>query len=148
MNNTYLNKERIGQTHSECICSADLSVMLTNKEKATKTQIIEKDGTICNFPGIERCQALCDEIDVDNIRPKVYYSSSFQKCDNGQYLMIWTVRPDGRFWMDSWGFGAEFDGRDVFLSDKAENLFPAMVKFFNLAVLLSEFGHDIAVRKR
>jgi hypothetical protein len=45
-------------------------------------------------------------------------------------------------------FGAEFDGRDVFLSDKAENLFPAMVKFFNLAVLLSEFGHDIAVRKR
>jgi hypothetical protein len=21
--------------------------------------------------------------------------------------MIWTVRPDGRYWMDSWGFGAE-----------------------------------------
>jgi hypothetical protein len=133
MNNTYLNKERIGQTHSECICSADLSVMLTNKEKATKTQIIEKDGTICNFPGIERCQALCDEIDVDNIRPKVYYSSSFQKCDNGQYLMIWTVRPDGRFWMDSWGFGAEdYDWVELYSYIDENGYFTAPFRLYSI----------------
>ena len=44
-------------------------------------------------------------------------------------------------------FGAEFDGRDVYLTDKQENFSNAMVRFFSLAVLLSEFGSHIAVPK-
>ncbi len=44
-------------------------------------------------------------------------------------------------------FGAEFDGRDIYLTDREESLFFALVRFFNLAVLLSEFGHDIALPK-
>ena len=44
-------------------------------------------------------------------------------------------------------FGAEFDGRDLWLTDKKTNFFRAMMNFFNLAVVLSEFGHDIAVPK-
>ena len=44
-------------------------------------------------------------------------------------------------------FGAEFDGRDVYLTDKTENYATALFKFFNLAVLLSQFGHDIALPK-
>ena len=42
-------------------------------------------------------------------------------------------------------FGGEFDGRDFSLTDKTESFFHAMLRFFNMAVLLSEFGHDIAV---
>lgn len=105
--NTYLNTDHIGQIHSECFYNPDFRVILTNADKATRIQIIEQDGTICNFPGIERCQALCAEINIDRIRPVVSYSTAFHKCENGQHLMIWTVRPDGKFWMDSWGFGAE-----------------------------------------
>lgn len=44
-------------------------------------------------------------------------------------------------------FGAEFDGQNVYLTDKSENFYKAVVKFFNLAVLLSEFGQNIALPK-
>lgn len=44
-------------------------------------------------------------------------------------------------------FDAEFDGRDVYLTDKTENFCKAIFKFFNLAVLLSQFGHDIGLPK-
>lgn len=45
-------------------------------------------------------------------------------------------------------FGGEFDGRDVYLTEKSGNCYQAMVKFFNLAVILSELGHDLAVPKK
>lgn len=44
-------------------------------------------------------------------------------------------------------FGAEFDGRDVYLTDKTDNFCMALFRFFNLAVLLSQFGHDIGLPK-
>ncbi len=44
-------------------------------------------------------------------------------------------------------FGAEFDGKNLYLTDKNERFAAAIFKFFNLAVLLSEFGHDIALPK-
>ena len=44
-------------------------------------------------------------------------------------------------------FGAAFDGKDVYLTAKNENIYKAMVRFFNLAVLLSEFGQIIALPK-
>ncbi len=40
-------------------------------------------------------------------------------------------------------FNAEFDGRDVYLTDKTDNFGKALFKFFNLAVLCSEIGHNI-----
>lgn len=42
-------------------------------------------------------------------------------------------------------FGAEFIGKDIYLTDNPANFVKAAFKFFNLAVLLSEFGHDIAL---
>lgn len=104
---THLNKYHIGSTHSEGICAPDLAVILTNTDTGNKAKIIDADGMICNFPGIEPCDALCAEMNVDKIRPVVVYSTTFEKCENGHHKMIWTVRPDGRYWMDSWGFGAE-----------------------------------------
>lgn len=103
----YLTKNRIGPSHSECDYNPDLSVVLVNEETGVRTPILDKDGNFCHFPGITPCDALCAEMDIANIPPRVRYESTFQKCENGQFLMLWTVRPDGRFWMDSWGFGGE-----------------------------------------
>ena len=103
----YLTKEYIGQSHSECIRCADLGVTLVNSGTGEQTQIIGKDGSICNFPGIEACEDLQSELDIDRIPPVVRYSAAFRNCEDGRHLMIWTVRPDGRYWMDSWGFGTE-----------------------------------------
>lgn len=44
-------------------------------------------------------------------------------------------------------FGAEFDGRNIYLTEKTESFHKAVFKFFQLAVLLSEFGHEITAPK-
>lgn len=33
--------------------------------------------------------------------------STFEKLNDGRLIMVWTVRPDGRYGMDFAGFGAE-----------------------------------------
>ena len=44
-------------------------------------------------------------------------------------------------------FGVDFNGKDVFVSDSAEKLVDAIMRFFNLSVLLSEFGGLILLPK-
>lgn len=105
--NVYLNKLYKGRSHSECVTVADDGIFLTNEDLGLRVQIIEPDGSFCHFPGIESCKALDSELSVDRIRREIFYSAAFQPLDGGCHRMIWTVRPDGRFWMDSWGFGAE-----------------------------------------
>lgn len=59
-----------------------------------------------NFPGVEYTDKLNDELGRRTIEPIVKYEAIFEKIYD-KFLMVWTVRPDGRYWMDSWGFGAE-----------------------------------------
>ncbi len=44
-------------------------------------------------------------------------------------------------------FGVGFDGKDIFITDSAENLYIALMRFFNAAVLLSELGNLIDLPK-
>lgn len=44
-------------------------------------------------------------------------------------------------------FGGEFDGKDIYLSAKTKDFQSALFRFFQLAVLVSRFGHDIALPK-
>ena len=44
-------------------------------------------------------------------------------------------------------FGGEFDGKNVYLTEKSKNFQNALFRFFQLAVLISIFGHDIALPK-
>ncbi len=44
-------------------------------------------------------------------------------------------------------FGGDFDGENVYLTEEQENVCTAFYKFFNMAVLLSEYGHTIRVLK-
>lgn len=60
-----------------------------------------------DFPGVEYTDMLKDELGKRKIEPVVKYEALFEKMDNDKFIMVWTVRPDGRYWMDSWGFGAE-----------------------------------------
>ena len=44
-------------------------------------------------------------------------------------------------------FGGEFDGENVYLTERGEKYFSALCRFFNLSVLLSEVGDTIALPK-
>lgn len=103
----YLSKYFISDPHSEYIFKQDFSVLFINEEKKIKKQIVDKDGNIFYFPGVEYTDKLNDELGKRTIEPVVKYEAVFEKIDDSKFIMVWTVRPDGRYWMDSWGFGAE-----------------------------------------
>ena len=105
--NLYLSKYFVGETHSEYIFKVVYSIIFTNEEKDIKKQIVDKDGNILNFPGVEYTDTLNDELGKRKIEPVVKYEAIFEMIDGDKFIMVWTVRPDGRYWMDSWGFGAE-----------------------------------------
>lgn len=102
-----LSKYFVGEPHSEYLFKVNYTVIFTNEEKSINKQIIDKDGNILNFPGVEYTDKLKGELNNRTIEPIVKYAAKFKKIDDNKFLMIWTVRPDGRYWMDSWGFGAE-----------------------------------------
>lgn len=103
----YLNKRFVGKPHSEYLFKVDYTVIFTNEEMNIKKQIVDKDGKILDFPGVEYDDKLNEELGRRTIEPIVKYEAVFEKIDDNKFLMIWTIRPDGRYWMDSFGFGAE-----------------------------------------
>lgn len=103
----YLSKYLVGEPHSEYIFKVDYTVIFTNEEKNINKQIVDTDGNILDFPGVEYTDVLNDELGKRTIEPIVKYKAIFEKIDDNKFIMVWTVRPDGRYWMDSWGFGAE-----------------------------------------
>jgi len=105
--NVYLNKYLVCEPHSEYLFKVDYTVNFTNEIKNIKKQIVDRDGNILDFPGVEYTDALKAELGRRVIEPIVKYEAIFEKLNDGRLIMVWTVRPDGRYWMDSWGFGAE-----------------------------------------
>jgi hypothetical protein len=105
--NVYFSKDFVGEPYSDYIFKVNFTVLFKNKEKNISKQIIDRDGNIIDFPGVEYTDKLKEELESWNIAPVVKYKAKFEKIDEGKFIMVWTVRPDGRYWMDSWGFGAE-----------------------------------------
>lgn len=105
--NVYLNKYFVSEPYSEYLFKVDYTVIFTNEKKNIHKQIIDCDGNILEFPGVEYTDALTEEWGDRSIKPVVKYEAVFEKIDDSRLIMVWTVRPDGRYWMDSWGFGAE-----------------------------------------
>jgi hypothetical protein len=106
-NNVYLSKYLVCEPHSEYLFKVDYTVIFTNEKKHIHKQIIDCDGNILEFPGVEYTEVLTEELGAGSIKPVVRYEAVFEKIDDSRLIMVWTVRPDGRYWMDSWGFGAE-----------------------------------------
>ena len=105
--NVYFSKHIVREPYCEYPFKVDFTVLFINKEKNISKQIIDQDGNVLNFPGVEYTNKLNEELGKGEIEPTVEYEAIFEKIDDGKFIMVWTVRPDGRYWMDSWGFGAE-----------------------------------------
>lgn len=103
----YLNKYSVGRPHCEYLLPLDFTVLLTNEERSIRKELVAADGSIRDFPGVEYSEALTRELGNREISPVVKYEARFERTEDGGFLMVWTVRPDGFYWADSWGFGAE-----------------------------------------
>ena len=123
----YVSKKSVGRPHSEYIFPVELAVRLINEEKGMSRELIGADGEIFDFPGVEYTPRLTAELANREIKPIVKYGAAFEKREDGRHLMVWTVRPDGDYWMDSWGFGGEdYDSVSLYtyLDDEGRYLAP------------------------
>lgn len=103
----YLSKYFVGEPHSEYLFKTDFTILLTNETLHLSKRIVDADGNIADFPGVAYSEQLNEELGHSEIKPLIKYGATFEKVEDERFLMVWTVRPDGRYWMDSWGFGAE-----------------------------------------
>lgn len=128
----YLSQSYFGAGHSESQMRTD-AVIFFNKPAKIEKCIVDGDGNIHNFPGIEPCPELCEEINLETVKPQVRYEASFKKCKDSRYAMLWTVRPDGRYWMDSWGFGAEdYEWVELYTFIDEKGCFTAPFKLYSI----------------
>lgn len=82
------------------------SVFFVNETLDLSRMIVDMEGNIRRFPGVEESEILTEELGRWPITPVARYTVCFE--DAGETIrMIWTVRPDGRFFMDEDGFGDE-----------------------------------------
>ena len=105
--NMLVSQHFIGRPHSEYLLPVNYAVVFTNMDRSIKKEIVCRNGGIYDFPGVEYSELLVRELGDQELEPIVRYEARFEKTKSGRYRMIWTVRPDGRYWMDSWGFGGE-----------------------------------------
>lgn len=129
----YLNKYFVSEPHSEYLFKVDYTVIFTNEKKNIKKLIVDQDGNILDFPGVEYTDRLNEELGKGAIKPVVKYGAKFEKFDDGRLIMVWTVRPDGRYWMDSCGFGAEdYESLSLYTYIDLDGNFMAPFKLYSI----------------
>lgn len=84
------------------------TVIFYNRKKRILRKIIDQ-GTICDFPGIANEDLVLSYYEGSNISPVTRYEYSCERYDKEghPFIMYWTVQPDGRYYADADGFGAE-----------------------------------------
>lgn len=92
-------------------------VVLYSQEHNYQKTIIDHEGRFEDFPGIVQgkwIDYLERKFDFDE--GQVCYRTSFEKYGEG-YRCFWEIQPDGRYWADEDGFGAEDDSEITLYAD-------------------------------
>lgn len=102
-------KGRLSQmyTHGHNSYGQTAEVILTIPEHSYQKVIVDKDGRFQDFPGIIKghwAHYLDSKFDFD--AGLIRYQAHFQVHDQG-YRCFWEIQPDGRYWGDDSGFGAD-----------------------------------------
>ena len=91
----------------------DPTVEFVEKNTGKRRTLVDENGRIIDFPGIEMGGWVEDLDDPTCLEPVVRFRSDFAEVENGtwkrSYMMIWQIQPDGRYWEDEEGFGGTSD---------------------------------------
>lgn len=126
----YVTRDVVSIPSAVMYLKRDMTVEFVNEEKGIRRILVDEDGRIRSFPGVEFTPALIREWGKGEIEPRIRYEAVFSVEGDG-ILMRWTLRPDGRYWEDDWGFGAE-DYKSLELAAKidAEGNFTAPFRLY------------------
>lgn len=80
-----------------------LSVVFTNQQKNITRMIVDDEGYICQFPGVDRQSTA--GLNPACLYPQIRFRTDFVRKEDGTIMMIWQVQPDGRYWEDEDGYG-------------------------------------------
>jgi len=86
----------------------DSSVCFVDEARGIRKTLINATGFIQHFPGIVQEQFWVSQVSKRALLPQIRYRTSFEKR-SGKWLMLWEIQPDGEYWRDEDGFGAEND---------------------------------------
>ena len=86
----------------------DSSVFFVDENRGIRKMIIDSRGNIQNFPGIIKEEFWVKHVAPNYLKQQVRFRSSFEKRDNG-WIFKWQLQPDGWYWADEGGFGADDD---------------------------------------
>lgn len=90
----------------------DSSVFFVDENRGIRKMIIDSRGNIQNFPGIIKEEFWVKEVAPNYLKQQVRFRSDFEKRENG-WIFLWQLQPDGWYWADEGGFGAENDSEVV-----------------------------------
>lgn len=90
----------------------DSSVFFVDENRGIRKRIIDSRGNIQNFPGVIKEDFWVKQVAPNYLKQQVRFRSSFEKRDNG-WIFLWQLQPDGWYWADEGGFGAENDSEVV-----------------------------------
>lgn len=90
----------------------DSSVYYVDEHRGIRKMIIDPHGHIQNFPGFVKEEFWVKQVHHNYLKPQVCFRSSFEKRDRG-WIFLWQLQPDGWYWADEDGFGAENDSEVV-----------------------------------
>lgn len=79
-----------------------------DEDRQIHKTIVDVDHTIQNFPGIVEEDFWTSEILSGSLQPRVFYRMEFSKRGS-EWRVLWMIQPDGRYWADEDGYGAEKD---------------------------------------
>ncbi len=84
-------------------------IIFENRRIGIKKVIIDDHGRIADFPGVAHPELVSNYSDGFVLK-KVRYESQIKNLD-GDYALIWQIRPDGQYWEDEDGYGRTPDDR-------------------------------------
>lgn len=86
------------------------AVEFVNEEYGIRKLIVDDNGYIQNYPGVENPEVWLDAWESEReLRPQICFRTDFTRMKDNTILMVWEIQPDGRYWEDEDGFGGEPD---------------------------------------
>lgn len=102
----YLTQTVVFGMHMYRTAGEDSSVYFVDENRGIRKMLVDSRGKIQNFPGIVREEFWQKEVTPRALEPQIRFRTSFEKR-NGMWILLWQIQPDGRYWEDEDGFGAE-----------------------------------------
>lgn len=85
----------------------DSSVYYVDESRGIREMVVDKQGVIQHFPGIVKEDFWVNQLDNRKaLEPQIRFRTDFEKR-NGRFIMLWQIQPDGFYYADEDGFGAE-----------------------------------------